>query len=298
MHKKTALLLAAFGAARLQGLKGIMGVVERVGDAFPGARLELAFTSNLVRGVWRRRREDPAWRKAHPDLPAGIFEVRGVLGAAADLQEQGWRNIIVQSLHIFAGEEYRDLQSYVHGLASIRTIKPRWRPFEKLALGRPALGEPGERRPYQRDLERAARALEPDVRLAREREAALVYVGHGNRYFSTGVYQELESCLGRTYPGVDVLVGVVEGVFGLEHVLDSLRRRRCKRVVLKPLMTAAGGHARDDMCGDEAESWKARLEAAGLDASCILEGLGENPRWADIYVEHIRDAAEDHGLEI
>lgn len=298
MKNKTAIVAAAFGVARLEALAGITRVVERLRTSFPQSEVRLAFTSNQMRRVWRKRAGDPAWVGGHPEAPREILEARGPLAAVSLLQDEGFRTIVVQPLHIYAGEEYQDLLSYVAGLNAIRTVKAKWMPFDHLLVGRPALGAPGPAHPYHQDLERAARALESHVADARQNDAALVYVGHGNHLFSTGVYLELEKVLGNMYPGVAVRVGAVEGMFGVDHMLQELKRSGARRVVLRPLMLVAGGHARDDICGDDPESWRNVLGAAGLEVVCRLEGLGENPAWADIYADHARDALRDQGLEI
>lgn len=54
---------------------------------------------------------------------------------------------------------------------------------------------------------------------------------------------------------------------------------------------ALGEHARNDMAGDEPESWKSIFREAGFEVDCHLEGLGMNPSWADIYVEHLTASA-------
>jgi sirohydrochlorin cobaltochelatase len=251
-----------------------------------------------MRRVWQKRGQDPSWCEEHPHVSREILEVQGPLAAIAGLQDQGYRQMVVQPLHIYAGEEYQDLLSYLEGLNSIRTIKPKWMPFHKLVAGRPALGEPGPGHPYHQDLTRAARALERDVREASEMDAALVYVGHGNHLYSSGVYLELQQMMRRIYPERPIWVGTVEGLFGVRHVLAGLLRSDQKKVVLRPLMVVAGGHSQDDIGGPEEDSWKSVLQAAGLEVICRLQGLGENPSWADIYVEHIRDAAQDHQMAL
>ncbi len=296
--EKTALVLAAFGAGRPEALAGIENIYQRARAAFPAARVEVCFTSNQVRRLWRKRREDRAWQEAHPQTPAWALAVKGPLAVMAELQDQGYRSQLVQPLHVYAGEEYQDLKSYLAGLNSIQTLKPKWRPFRKLALGRPALGEPGPRRPYVEDLERAARALAPEVEEASRLGAALVYVGHGNHYFSTGVYHELQVVMQRLHPGKEVLVGTVEGLLDARLVRDRLLAKRAVKVLLRPLMVVAGVHAAEDMCGPGEDSWRAILEAAGLEVECRLAGLGQNDSWADIYLEHARDAAEDHGIAL
>lgn len=62
-----------------------------------------------------------------------------------------------------------------------------------------------------------------------------------------------------------------------------------RAVLLAPLMLTAGEHALRDMAGDCADSCFGRFRAAGFAVECHPEGLGSNPSWADIYVEHIKE---------
>lgn len=295
--KKTAIVLAAFGVSLPEALGGIDNVVRRVREAFP-CPVAVCFTSNIVRRIWRERLADGQWLQSNPHTPDYLRRLRGVLGAIADLQESGYKTLIVQPLHIYAGEEYHDLSSYVSALAGIRTIKAKWRPFEKIVLSRPALGAPGVEHPYLDDIQRAAEALEADVRLARQKDAALVYVGHGNHVFSTGVYQEMQQMLGKRHPELVVEIGAVEGLFDAAHVAQRLRERGAKRVLLKPLMVVAGVHAREDMAGDDADSWRSILAKAGFTVECRLEGLGESDAWAGIYVSNIEECAARAGIAL
>jgi sirohydrochlorin cobaltochelatase len=63
-------------------------------------------------------------------------------------------------------------------------------------------------------------------------------------------------------------------------------------------MIVAGDHAMNDMAGDEADSWKSILTLAGFEVMPVLEGLGANDAFADIFVSHIKDAAHDAGISL
>ena len=295
--KKTAIILAAFGASLPDALKGITNIVERTRKAF-ACPVEVCFTSNLVRSIWKKRLADESWLAGNPQTPDYVRSVKGPLATIAGLQEKGFKKQLIQPLHMYAGEEYHDLRSYVSALAGIETVKAKWRPFEIVALGRPALGAPGIERPYMNDIERAAEALEGDVHEALAMEAALVYVGHGNHVFSTGVYHELKQVLLKRHPGAVIEIGAVEGLFGADYVAGKLREQGVSRALLKPLMVVAGVHARDDMAGEEEDSWRSVLSRAGIEVLCRLQGLGENDAWADIYLQNIHECAFDAGMEL
>ncbi|MFZ5775823.1 MAG: sirohydrochlorin cobaltochelatase [Thermodesulfobacteriota bacterium] len=296
--EKTAIVLAVFGTSHIEGLPGILVIRDRVQQAFPKTRVELAFTSNIIRRIWQKRSQDPAYRAAHPEVPREIIEVKGPLAALANLQDEGYDTLIIQPTHMVAGEEFADLASYVDGLNAIRTVKERNMPFKRVIIGRPALGLPGIEHEYRKDIEIAARALAEDVKAAAREKRALVYMGHGNEHYSTGYCLELEAVMRELYPETRIYIGMVEGFPEVERVAAALERDNVRQVYLKPLMTVAGDHARNDMAGDEPDSWRKVLEAKGMDVRVELDGLGASAPFAEIFVQHIRDAAKDHGVEL
>jgi sirohydrochlorin cobaltochelatase len=295
---KKAIVIAQFGTSYPSGLAALTNIQKQVEDAFPGVKVKQAFTSNIIRKIWHGRQNDKRFLEENKDIPQDILYIKAPLATIADLQDEGYTTIIVQPTHIFEGEEYLDLKSCVDGLDSITTIKPRHKPFQKIVLGRPLLGKKGEEYPYHKDLEAAAKAVKADVELARKNEAALVYMGHGNEYLSTGVYIELQETLRRMYPETPVYIGVVEGFPSLDYVVSGLVRDKIKKVVLKPFMIVAGDHAINDMAGDEDDSWKTTFKSKGIEVITVIQGLGENPEIGRILIQHIRDVAKDNQIEL
>ncbi len=284
-----AIVLAAFGTSYPDALESILNIRSRVQAAHPDALVKLAFTSSIIRDIWKERRDEEQWREAHPEVPADVLYVQSPLATLAALSDAGYRDVAVQSLHVFAGEEFADLKSTLVALRSIRTVKAKSLPFGKLNLGRPALGMPGDARPYTDDLAAATKALASDVEEARKMDAALVYMGHGNDFYSTGIYAEFQRDMQaeHDYP---VYVACVEGFPAFDDMLVQLKTSGKKNVLLKPFMIVAGDHASNDMAGDEDDAWKVMLTKAGFSVKTELRGLGMVDAWADIYVRHLDDA--------
>ncbi|MGQ9499098.1 MAG: sirohydrochlorin cobaltochelatase [Dissulfurimicrobium sp.] len=295
---KTAIVLATFGTSYPNALAGILNIKKHVNNAYPGVPVKIAFTSNTIRKIWHKRANDEDFKSKESSIPSDIFDVKGPLATIADLQDEGYSNIIVQSLHIYDGEEYEDLVSYIKGLNAIKTLKAKNMPFERLAVGRPALGTNGDLYSYKDDIKKAAAALNADVRIAQKEKVALVYMGHGNEYYASSAYAELQEVMRIMYPETKIFVGTVEGFPSFDQVLNGLKAAKVKRVLLKPFMEVAGDHAQNDMAGDDDNSWKRRLEAAGIKVIVDIHGLGENDAFADIFVRHIQDAARDSGIKI
>lgn len=294
---KPAIVLAAFGTTRVEALTPILAVRDAVRREFPGVPVRLAFTSDIVRRRWQVRAADPKFLAAHPGLDPEVPGVRGPLAAIAELQDKGYGTILVQPLHIAAAEEYADLASVVDAFSSIRAVKERNRPLKQVVLARPLLGIPGIEHPYQDDLREVAAALASEVAAAREKKAALIYMGHGNDHFSTGVYLELEAMLQELYPDIPVYFTMVEGFPSFEHTVARLREKGVTRALLRPFMLVAGVHAADDMAGDEPDSLKNVLKAAGVEAIPEMRGLGDNPAIIATYVRYLRETAAKAGIK-
>jgi sirohydrochlorin cobaltochelatase len=294
---KKAIVLACFGTSYPSALVAITNIKQQVEKAFPGTKVQLAFTSNIIRRIWHHRQNDAKFFAENPNIPKEIVYVKGPLATIADLQDMGYKTIVVQPTHIFFGEEYIDLTAYVNGLNTIKTIKKKFMPFDKLVLGRPLLGKCGVEHDYHEDLEIAAKALAADVALAKKNNATLVYMGHGNEFYSTGAYIEFQQVMRKMYPKAKIFIGTVEGFPALDDVVDGLLHTSTKKVLLKPFMIVAGDHANNDMAGDEPDSWKSVISKKGIKVIPVTKGIGENNQIAEIYVEHIKDAAQDNGIE-
>ena len=156
--------------------------------------------------------------------------------------------------------------------------------FASLTFGAPLLTE-------VEDYHAAAKALLERLP-ERRADSAVVYMGHGTEHHANAVYALLGYVLhdlGRT----DIHIGTVEGYPGFAEVCRRLEEQGgVRNVLLVPLMVVAGDHARNDLAGEDADSWRNLLTARGYSAACLLEGLGENPAVRSIFVAHARTAAE------
>jgi len=294
---KTAILLASFGTTVPSAVKALDNITTQVRKAYPGTEVRITFTSNMVRSVWKKRR-DEAQKWLDQGVPAEILGVKNIIQAMGDLQEDGYRNIVVQPIHMFFMEQSHDLSNYVGAIGSIRTLKPKWRPFNAVVMGRPALGMPGDTYSYHDDVDRVVKTMAGDAEMAGKEGAILVYMGHGNETWSTGVYAETEKKMRLAYPEVETFVGVVEGTPSLDDLMERLKNAKSKKIVLRPFMITAGDHALNDMAGDDKDSWKSLLSAAGFSVHPILVGMGSNDAFASLFVENIADAARERGIAL
>ncbi len=293
----TAIIIASFGTTVPTAVTSIINIYNKTKETYPNTRVQITFTSNIIRSVWQERQVNvQKWLTM--GIPREILFVKNIISTIGDLREEGYRNIIVQPTHMFYMEQSQDLQSYVNGIASIQTTKEKWKPFDKLVMGRPALGMPGDRYDYHKDVAQAVKTLAADAALAEKEGALLVYMGHGNDHWSTGIYAETQKKMREVYPGVKTYIGVVEGMPSLEDLLPAMNHTKVKKVILKPFMIVAGDHAVNDMAGEETDSWKSILSKSGFQVQPVLQGLGSNDAFARIFADHIQDVAKEHNIPL
>lgn len=295
--EKTAIVLASFGTTVPSAVEAITNITERVKQAYPETEVRVTFTSNIIRSIWRKRQAEPQ-KWLDMGIPKEILFVKNIITTMGDLREEGYNNIIVQPTHMFYMEQSHDLNAYVQAMASIRTMKKRWQPFNKVVMGRPALGMPGVIHDYNEDVAAAVATLAADAEQASSENALLVYMGHGNEHWSTGIYAETQKKMREIYPEVKTFIGVVEGSPSLEDLLGGIGQANKKKIILRPFMIVAGDHAVNDMAGEEEDSWKSILQAEGYQVTPVLEGLGSNNAFADLFVAHIKDAATLHHIKL
>lgn len=256
---KKALLAVSFGTTHRDTLEKNIAAIERdLAAAFPDRDLYRAFTSRMVA---RRLRERDG------------LAIDSTEEALERLAAGGYTDVLIQSTHVMNGEE-RDKM-----MAQALPFAER---FESLTVGAPLLTEIG-------DYHAVARALVEDLPPRRE-DAAIVCMGHGTEHHANAVYALLEYVLHDMGRG-DIHIGTVEGYPGLEEVCRRLEEGPgVKQVLLLPLMVVAGDHAKNDLAGEEAGSWRSLLSARGYDVACRLSGLGENPGIRAIFVRHAENA--------
>lgn len=286
-----AIILAMFGTSVASALPALLNIRDRMVERYPATPVRPAFTSTLIRSAWHRRARNPDYRTVHPEVPSEIYAIQDPRDVLAGLLDQGCPAVVVQPVFIAPGGEFRELQALTEEPGGGSGLPV-------LALARPALGFDGDGSGFdENDILEAARALADDARFARERNAALLYMGHGTKKYAVEpVYYRFAEVMRLLYPDVLTVIGVVESERPLVDALERIRAGNIQRVVLKPLMVAAGNHVRKDMLGPAPRGWKELLEGHGLAVEPVLRGLGELDAFARIFVERTAGAAAEAGI--
>ncbi|GAB4333399.1 MAG: sirohydrochlorin cobaltochelatase [Desulfobulbaceae bacterium] len=285
-------MLVMFGTSVPDALPDLMAVRARVAGRFPGIPVRMAFSSGVIRRIWRERSVDQAYRNAHPEVEEAVYEVQGVAGTVAELREEGISDFVLQPV-LVAPMETVPSPAILLGEPEVKMRDCRF------VVGRPALGAFDSPHSYRSDVEMAARAVRCDVERAFHENCALYYLGHGSgSLLSDRVYGELLAMMEKLHPEVPVVMSLVEGAMTPDHAIGRLREFGVGRVLLKPYMIAAGNHVRREMCGPGSGTLQALLESAGFTVVPVPRGLGENEQFCDIFADNASDAARQAGIRL
>jgi len=256
---KTGILLVSFGTSVPEARKAFDDMDAAVREAFPGVTVRWAFTSNIIRNKLEKQ-------GLHTD---------SVPVALARMLEDGFTHLAVQSLHAIPGEEFN------HKLVQEVTRFSGPGGFAKLSIGQPLMSS-------HEDMVRVANAVLAVTAAQRAPDEALVLMGHGTHHPANIYYPALQWYLERHDPLA--FVGTVEGAPDLDWLLSQLKNMVVRKVLMVPLMSVAGDHARNDMAGEEPDSWKSVFAEAGITSRSVLHGLAEYPEFRAIWLDHLRKA--------
>ncbi|MCA1906403.1 MAG: sirohydrochlorin cobaltochelatase [Desulfarculus sp.] len=258
---KTAVLLVTFGSSHAGALDQVRLIEPEVRAAHPGVEVAWAYTSAKVRQIMAQRGEKL-------DSPQE---------ALAKLQARGFTRIVVQSLHVIPGAEFHDLvqeaQAFAHHGKGTRVV-----------IGWPLLSDTN-------DLQALARIMLRAAAPGRQPDQALVWVGHGTHHPAGVAYPALAHALSQ----VDqrAYLGTVEGYPSFDDVLGQLKASGVKAIKLMPLLTVLGEHSKQDIAGDDADSWKSRLSAAGFTVTTDLTPVAGYSGARDLWLGHLAKAMRE-----
>ncbi len=253
---KQGILVVSFGTTHEDTRKITIEKIEKhLAAAFPECSVYRAWTSRMIiKRLWERDQ----------------LIVDTVPEALKRMAADGITSVIIQPTHILNGVENDRMKADALTLSDL---------FEKMAFADPLLTS-------QEDMFRAADMIAehfPEI----SENTALVLMGHGTEHYVNTIYAALDYIF-KDRGHDHIYVGTVEAYPSLETVMAKLKKHSYKKVILTPFMIVAGDHAKNDMAGDEADSWKSQLVNAGYDVECVLKGLGEYKEVSEILAEHCR----------
>lgn len=252
---KKGIIIASFGTTYNETrIKCIEAIENRIMEEFSDSIVIRAFTSGTVISKLKKRDN---------------YHVNTLTEALAKLKQLGIKDSCIQPLLIIEGAEYEKI---IRGARDF--IKEN--PDCNIVIGKPLLSS-------DLDYERVVEGLDLSTRTD-----STVFMGHGSDHKSDISYEKLENTL-REKGYEDVFIGTVEGEKTIEDIVDKLKEKKIKRVLLKPFMLVAGDHATNDMASDEDDSWKSILNKNGIDTAAEIKGLGQYKAIQDIFIDHLKD---------
>lgn len=284
---QTAILLAFFGTSHPEAMAGINNVIQTYQKEFPNIKIATCFTSEFIRREIKQQHN---------------ISMDNALTALAKLNDEGYTNVVVQSVDLMTGEEYDSVKEVVDAYKGLNGLLA----FKNLTLGMPIL----TREQDYIDLNNALAHQVDNYTIGVDRtphyspinhnETAIIFMGHGTPHPANSAYSELDRFVAANYK--NTFVGTVEGYPTYDDVLAKLKASGLKKVRLAPLMVSAGEHALVDLTGAAGEhggaalsqpspdSWRGKLLKEGFNVTYDLRGLGENDQVVQIWVKHTKAA--------
>lgn len=319
------ILLVAFGSTWEQAYDTFDKVVADYKSSFPGWDVYLSFSSAIC--INNARAGENVAPKDYYDPEHWLTAI----GLA------GYEQIVVQSLQVIPGEEYRRVRdSYVKDFMNNRNGDFTDTYMKKLdrnvVVGTPLMAEESDAKTLAITLNNEA-----DVKSA-VAQGIVAFMGHGNPegydYYGGNIrYLQLEENLralshnyyvgtvdmNETYAS-DVLDHIAGGTFNYQvgDVTKSIKypANASKKAQLFVLMSIAGDHAHNDMAdAEDDESWYSLFNAANIETNAYetnyteacwkkykkgeeyIPGLAERSAVRKLWMNHTREAIAKLGTE-
>ena len=176
------------------------------------------------------------------------------------LKDKGFEEIITMSLHILDGIEYSKLDDK----------------FGKIS------------KPLLADDEDFEKIVENKEFNDLEGNDAIVFMGHGTESEADYAYQKLQEEYLKAGKN-NIFIATVEGKVTIKDVIEKMKGKGFRNILLKPLMIVAGDHAKNDMSSDDENSWKTILKNEGYEVTAVLKGMGEYKFIREMFMDKLKD---------
>ena len=259
---KKAILVVSFGTSFKETREKTIDAVEKaVAEKYSGWEVRRAFTSKMI--IKKLKERD------------GIF-IDYIDEALQRLADDGFEQVVVMPTHVMNGTEY----DFVAQISADFRDK-----FKCLRISKPLLTT-------NEDYDAVIGAMDKAYfsRIFKDTSVgkAIVFMGHGSEHYANSAYCQLQMKL-MTLGYDHVYVTTVEGYPSFDDTLKFMAGHKYSKVVLAPFMMVAGDHATNDMAGDDEDSLKSKFIDAGCEVECLLEGLGEQKAFQDLFLDHLAD---------
>jgi sirohydrochlorin cobaltochelatase len=251
-----SILLVVFGSSEPSARAVYAEVQKQIEAAHPGLPVSTAWTSAHLRGTVK---------KESSDAPEAVLE---------SMKAKGLKDIAVLPLLVIPGVEYNEIVAAMQAFSAAPGAP-------KTSLAQPLLTLP-------EDMEAVAAAVRDGLAASRTRGEAIVLVGHGTHHPAVVAYPAMQYFC--TAADARMYIGTIEGRPTRDEALAVLKKDKIAAACLVPLLAIAGDHAKNDIGGDEPDSWKNVFTAAGIKTRVQSAGLAQNPKVLAVWLAHL-DAA-------
>lgn len=250
---KKGIIVTSFGTSNRETMELCIESIEnRIKESYTDYLVIRAFTSRMVIHKLKKRDNYPV------DTPTEALK---------RMKDEGVKEIYIQPLLIIEGHEYEKILREVDNFV-------KENPNFKVRVAKPLLS-------HDMGYEKVVNGLG-----IANKDQAVVFMGHGSDHSTDISYKKLEDTI-RKAGYEKVFIGTVEGEISIDEVVEKLKEKSIKKVLLKPFMLVAGVHALEDMASDSDDSWKNVLEKNGIDTEVQIVGLGQVKAIQDIFIEHL-----------
>ncbi|HIZ21943.1 MAG TPA: sirohydrochlorin cobaltochelatase [Candidatus Blautia faecigallinarum] len=257
---KKAILAVSFGTSHNDTRKVTLDAIEQdMQDAFPDHALYRAWTSKMI--IKKLKKRDNV-------------QVFTVTEAMEQMKRDGITDVLVQPTHVINGIE-NDLMK--EDALAFRDD------FHSISFGDPLLTSASDNLAVIQAVADEFSGLTQDQ--------VLVLMGHGTTHYANSIYAALDYTF-KDKGYKNIFLGTVEAYPSMESLMRMVKEYNPSKVVLAPFMIVAGDHAKNDMAGDDPDSWYSQFTAAGFQVEPVVKGLGEYPGVRNLLVEHLKAAAE------
>lgn len=253
---KKAILAVSFGTSHNDTREVTIDAIEQdIRDAFPDYALYRAWTSKMI--IRKLKTRDNV-------------HVHNVKEAMEQMRADGITDVLIQPTHVINGIE-NDLMK--EDALSYRDD------FHSISFGDPLLTS-------EQDNLDVIRAITEEFSDLKQDEA-LVLMGHGTTHYANAIYAALDYTF-KDKGYRNIFLGTVEAYPSMESLMRMIREYNPRKVILAPFMIVAGDHAKNDMAGDDPDSWYSQFKAAGFETETRIIGLGQYPGIRRIFVKHLK----------
>lgn len=253
---KKAILAVSFGTSHNDTREVTIDAIEKdMQAAFPEYPLYRAWTSKMIINKVNKRDH------VHIDT---------VKEAMEKMRADGITDVLVQPTHVINGIE--------NDIMKEEALSYR-EDFHSISFGDPLLTS-------EQDNREVLEAVAEEFSWLKEDEV-LVLMGHGTTHYANSIYAALDYAF-KDKGHKNIFLGTVEAYPSMESIMKLVREYAPSKVVLAPFMIVAGDHAKNDMAGDDPESWYSQFKEAGYEVEAVIKGLGEYPGIRKILVNHLK----------